>query len=213
MRSTASEKVQHVVQLRSKGLSVSEIAEKVGVSKSTAFRYSRQVILGSDQLDSLKRRRGGSTIRRCKREKESIEQGISTVGSLTWKEKLILASALYWAEGNKKDFVLSNSDPGLIQVFVVTLRDTLGVSDSSIVPSIRVYEDANVDKSVNFWSSVTGLEKERFSSITVLSGKKNGKLKYGMCRIRVKRGGSLLNRIRGVNVALVEALRGNLKPL
>lgn len=103
-----------------------------------------------------------------------------------------MAATLYWAEGAKKDFGLSNTDPALIKVFLYILRSVFGVEEERIVVSLRLYEDLNKRECLAFWSNLTGLKLDNTTSVTVLKGSKNGKLKYGMCRIRVRKGGNLL---------------------
>ncbi|MBU6431339.1 hypothetical protein KGQ29_03120 [Patescibacteria group bacterium] len=101
-------------------------------------------------------------------------------------------SALYWSEGNKKDFNLINSDPDLIKVFVKGLRGLFGVSPDRFRISIRIYEDLDKVKCLNFWSRITKVPVQKFVSVNVLKGKKKGKLDNGMCRVRVEKAGSLL---------------------
>lgn len=45
--------------------------------------------------------------------------------------------------------------------------------------------------------------------VHVLNGKKIGKLQYGMCRVRIKKGGVLLKKIVGLNKAVVEQIEKN----
>lgn len=126
--------------------------------------------------------------------------------SLTDREKTLFISALYWGEGSKKDFGLSNTDPNMIKVFVTILKQTLGITDDRLRVSVRIFEDLDKDKSLGFWSKVVGIPKEKFVSVNVLDGKKKGKLVYGMCSIRVKKGGDLLKKLAGINKIIGETL-------
>lgn len=149
-------------------------------------------------------KRGGSKKRKLLKLKHAFDEGRKTIGKLSYKEKLLFLSALYWAEGTKKDFALSNTDPDLIRVFVCLVKEILGVNDDRFRISIRLYEDLDQNKSLSFWSKVVNMPKEKFVNINILPGKKNGKLQYGMCRVRITNGGDLLKRIMGVNKAVVE---------
>ncbi len=91
-------------------------------------------------------------------------------------EKLLFLSALYWAEGSKKDFGLSNTDPELIKIFVEGLRKVFKIDNKRFRISIRIYEDLDSEKSLAFWSKITGVAKKDFVSVNTLRGKKNGKL-------------------------------------
>ena len=44
------------------------------------------------------------------------------IGSAALTALALIAASLYWAEGAKKDFSLTNSDPEMIRVFVMILR-------------------------------------------------------------------------------------------
>jgi hypothetical protein len=57
---------------------------------------------------------------------------------------------------------------------------------------------------LDFWSSVTGVSKDKFVNVDILEGKKKGKLKYGMCRIRVTKGGNLLKYIQAIQNRVAE---------
>jgi len=123
--------------------------------------------------------------RKTIKEIRSLEEAKKLIKVLSYKEKLILLSALYWGEGSKKDFGLSNTDPNLIRTFVNCLKDVFKIEDTRLRISIRIYQDLDREKCLEFWSKVTGVRKDNFVSINVLEGKKKGKLEYGMCRVRV----------------------------
>ena len=138
---------------------------------------------------------------------EDIEVGMEAmvvVGELSEKEKLLILTSLYWAEGSKNDFGISNTDPFLIKIFMSGLRELFGVKNEEIRVSIRIYEDINRDEALDFWSKIVNIPKEDFCSVNVLKGKKNGKLKYGMCRIR--KGGDLLKLVKAINSIVSERM-------
>jgi len=58
--------------------------------------------------------------------------------------------------------------------------------------SIRIYEDLDKENVCNFWTRITNIPKEKITNISVLKGKKKGKLTYGMCRVRVRKGSHYL---------------------
>jgi hypothetical protein len=93
----------------------------------------------------------------------------------------------YWGEGTKKDFGVINSDPMLIQSIVLSLME-LGICSERLSLSLRLHSDVSIEESKNYWSKITGLPDTAINRIEVIEGKKKGKLKYGMCRIRVKKG-------------------------
>jgi hypothetical protein len=101
-------------------------------------------------------------------------------------------TALYWGEGGKRDFNFTNSDPVMIKIFVNWLEKILKINSNDLRVSIRIYEDLDKEKSLNYWSKIIGIPVNKFASVNILKGKKLGKLEYGLCRIRIKKGGSML---------------------
>jgi hypothetical protein len=55
--------------------------------------------------------------------------------------------------------------------------------------SLRLFEDINKKKTIQFWQKILSLPKGSITKFDISKGKKKGKLKYGMCRIRVKKSG------------------------
>ena len=193
------ETVERVRFLRRRGYSLPEISNEVGVSKTSVLRFIKDVQILPEYLSEWVGKRGGSKKIKLLKLKKALNKGESIVRRLTDKEQLLILCALYWAEGNKRDFILTNTDPQLIKVFVNGLRRGLNVTDDRIRISLRLYEDLDREKSMAFWSKVVGIAKEKFLSIYILPGKKKGKLEYGMCRVRVVKGGDLLKEVMGIN--------------
>lgn len=189
--------------LRSQGYSLDEISKAIGISRTTILPYIKDVKILPEYLSNWTGKRGGSRKRKLLLEKLAFEEGKNIVGKLSNKERVLFLSALYWAEGSKSDFGLSNTDPELIRLFVNGLRDVFDVTDERLRVSVRIYEDLDPDRCLIFWSDILKIPKEKFVSINVLSGKKKGKLDYGMCRVRLIKGGDLLKKIKGINKAMV----------
>lgn len=203
-RRLTSSEIQKIKNLRSHGHSLSEISDVLNVPKTTILRYIKGVKILPEFLTEWSIKRGGSRKRKLLKEAKAFEDGKNLVGNLSNKEKLLFLSALYWAEGSKKDFGLSNTDPMLIKIFVAGLREVFGITDDQLRISIRLYEDLDRDKSLSFWSQVVNIPKERFLGVNVLVGKKKGKLEHGMCRVRILKGGDVLKKVNGINKAVIE---------
>ncbi len=179
----SKENKEKIIELRKSGLSLNEIKRLVPVGRTTIFSYLKGIKTSFDL-------RNTGSIRKSKRDWENsqvIARKLLKDTSHTYSRMLILAS-LYWGEGNKKELNLINSDPELIRVCVRCLMD-LGVKKEDLLISIRMYEDMDQEKLKNFWTKLIGIKKDAIRSINILKGKKVGKLEYGMCRIRVRKGG------------------------
>jgi hypothetical protein len=198
--------IREIKTLRSHGYSIIEIGKKLNRPKTTIFRHVQDIEVLPEYLRNWAGKRGGSKKRKALKEAESLKEARKLIKELSYKEKFILLSALYWGEGSKKSFGLSNTDPNLIKVFLKCLKDLFEVNTEKLRVSIRIYEDLNRQKCLDFWSKVTGVQRDNFVSVNILKGKKRGKLEYGMCRIRVTKGGDFLKKIIGLNKVIVDLL-------
>lgn len=198
--------ISTIISLRQKGKSILEIRDQLSVPKTTVFRYIKNVSILPEYEKEWLGKRGGSMKRKLKAEKKAYDEAQEIVGSVSSKELLLYISALYWAEGSKSDFSLSNTDPMLVKTFIRGLMDVLGVKKEDFRIHIRTYEDLDREKCIKHWLQVTRLDREQIISVNVLYGKKTGKLEYGMCRVRVKKAGDILKKLKAINMAVVNAL-------
>lgn len=179
---TSESLINEIVKLRKQGLSLNDIQKVVPVGKTTIFRYLRDVKINKDIKNT-------GSFRKSQRDWDfSRILANEKIKEIGLKEKMLILACLYWGEGNKKELNLINSDPNLIRVFVECLME-LGVSKNELLVSIRIYEDMDVNFVKNFWAKNVGIKREQIKGTDILIGKKEGKLKYGMCRIRVRKGG------------------------
>lgn len=198
--------ITKIKMLRAHGHSVPEISKLVLASKTSVLRYITGVQILPEYLAEWSGKRGGSRRRKLIQERQAFEDGKDLVSIPSQKEKMLYMAALYWAEGSKGDFGLSNTDPELIRIFVNGLREVYGITDDRMRISVRIYEDLDREQCLDFWSKVVGIDKAKFVNVNVLSGKKKGKLLYGMCRVRVTKGAFLLKKIIGINKAMVSTM-------
>lgn len=206
MRKVNSEILEKIRFLRSKGYSVPEISKEVPVSKTTVLRYVRGVEILPEYLSEWAGKRGGSRRIKLHKDAKALEEAKKFVNKLSDREKMLFVCALYWAEGTKSDFSLSNTDPDLVKVFVECMRSVFKLEDNKFFINVRLYEDLDREKSLEFWSKVVRIPKENLKGVNILQGKKKGKLEYGMCRVRIAKGSSLLRQIMSVNKAIFESL-------
>ncbi|MES2023271.1 MAG: hypothetical protein V4439_01160 [Patescibacteria group bacterium] len=200
--STSENIVKEIKMLRSKGHSVLEISKIVGKSKSIVSKYIFGVKILSQYKALLKEKQGGSKIRSLKDWKYSQEKAKSLISNLTSKEKLLILASLYWGEGTKSELNIINGDPSMLRVFLSCLKE-LGIKNSEIKATIRIYEDLSHKDVIKFWSKYLNLPVECFKNVNVLKGKKTGKLPYGMCRLRVVKSSKYFKLI----VSLIERIK------
>lgn len=200
------QEVDKIIALRQTGHSLPEIRKAVQRGSSTVFKYIKNVNILPEFQKFWQDKRKVSIRRRLQQLEMAQKEAREIITDLTKREKILIAASLYWAEGTKKnDFCLSNTDPELIRTFVECLKE-LGVKSENLSISIRVFNDLDKEAASAFWCTVTGLPKESIKFISVLEGKKQGKLPHGMCRIRVQKGGYLLKLITEVKNCIVKEL-------
>ena|SRR4030043_1653304 len=198
------ETIKTIKHLRSKGWSLPELRRKFKIGNGTVWRYIQNVEILPKYRQIWEFKRKGSIKRKIEAENKAYNKALKTISSLSMQEKILISSALYWGEGNKKDFSLTNTDPELIKIFVYGLNKVFKIPKKRIRLNIRIYEDMNSKECINFWLKTTGLNHKNFSSVNILKGKKLGKLKYGMCRIRILKGSNMLKYLVAIKLRMIE---------
>lgn len=196
-KKVTQEDIERIISLRQTGHSFLEIKKAVGRGAGTVFKYACKVAVLPRYQSILKAKQGGSTTRMLREQKNAGEKANTLIPPLGKTEKLLIAACLYWGEGTKKDFNLSNTDPDLIKVFVTCLEE-MGITKKDLRVTVRVYEDLNRKRAISHWAKIVGIAPKRILNVNVLKGKKKGKLKYGMCRLRVTKGAPHLKLIHGI---------------
>ncbi len=152
-------------------------------------------------------KRGGSKKIAEKNWEIARERADSLIKKIDPTDRLLILACLYWGEGTKKfDLSISNSDPELIRVFINCLKE-IGIRNDRLRLNIRIYEDIDKVEAVNFWIKIVEVGKKQVTSVNVLKGKKVGKLKYGLCRLRVTKGSDSLKLI----LSLIDVIKDKSK--
>jgi len=164
--------------MRQRGESVTHIASKLGVSKSTVSLWVRDIILNVEQLENLRKNsilgleRAGllgalkQKNARLERIRKYEQLGIERLQGLTKREFLIAGLALYWGEGTKKALKLRfcNSDPKLINFMIRWVRECFKVQRQDLVLTVGINEiHRNREKIVKeYWSDMTKIALFQF---------------------------------------------------
>ncbi len=205
MRVHSEDKILKLKNLRKTGHSITELVNFFSIPKTTVWHHIQGVKVLPKYAELLKSKQGGSKNKAAKEWQEATQDARALIPSLNKHEKILIATSLYWAEGSKGDFTLSNSDPDLIRIFINCLKE-LGIGKDKLSINIRIYEDLNIDKVCNFWSRITGIPKREIKYVNILYGKKHGKLPYGMCRVRVKKPKYFLKLINALRQSIINEI-------
>ena len=170
--------------LRRQALSVPEIATRLGVSKSSAYQWvrdipldaeARKAIFGREHSSSPEHSRMMHDARNAKRDRRRAEVMASAaeLPEMTGPELTRVGALIYWCEGSKSkpwrraDSVqFINSDPGLITIFLAFLRG-LGVTEDRLTYRVSIHDSADVDTAVAWWARHVGVASERFKKPTL----------------------------------------------
>jgi hypothetical protein len=177
---TSRKDIAEIIRLRKSGLSLDSIYKIVPQGKTTIFTYIK------DLKVDFNLRGTGSKNKSINEWREAKEDANNLLGDLSKQSKLLILAVLYWGEGNKSELNLINSDSELIRIFLDCLR-ALGVKNDDLKISLRLYEDIDRGEAEIFWSKITGVNPNLFKGVEIIIGKKKGKLKHGMCRVRVRK--------------------------
>ena len=204
-RRVTNEDREQIVRLRKIGHSLPEIARITRRGNSTIFPLVRYVIVEEPYLSILRAKQGGSKMRAENKWAHAAAEASQRVGTLSDRDKLLVLAALYWGEGNKTQLNLINSDPALIHVFVTCLK-ALGVRVSDLRISARIFSDMDREGVLKFWSTITSVPVSEFRGVEIIHGKEKGKLKYGMCRVRVKKSEAFFKAV----MSMIECIKSEL---
>lgn len=161
--------------LRKNGMSMNEIIEKTGYSKSSVSGWTHDIILTKSQrarlsqngrsMESVERRRKSRLFNESIKRQLFIDKAKKDFSDLDQRDLKIIGSMLYWGEGGKTNRAtarISNSNPILIKVMMRYFREICGVPNSKFRASVHTFTHANIEKTINHWVKVSGIPKEHF---------------------------------------------------
>lgn len=174
--------IQKAINLRNQGLTYSEIAKQIPVSKSTLSYWLKSIILTDKQIEIISQKRlaaskKGGNIRKTQRLKtiEDIKsEAKKSITSISTKELWLMGIMLYWAEGSKakpnrpgQSLIFSNSDPNMIKLYLIWLEKTLKIQSDRIIFEIYIHEklSRNLPKIIEYWSTITSYPIKKFDKI------------------------------------------------
>lgn len=205
-------------KLRSLGKSIKGIAKELDVSQGTISLWCRDVKLTQDQINELerhardpfygKRLENSLKQQRLRQEKTQflLEAGVKDIGLLSKRELFIAGSALYWAEGFKKESQAGfcNSDPVMIKFFIKWLIDCFGYEKANIRLRVGIneYFENRTKEIENYWSNLLGIplnyfQKPFYQKVKQKKVYQNESDYHGVIRIRIRKSSDFLRKIKG----------------
>jgi len=92
----------------------------------------------------------------------------------------VMALGLYLTEGSikhKHSVKFSNSNPGIVKIFIKFLKVICRVPANKIKASLIAYPDVNISEARKYWSVFLDLPVGQFTKTTVLKARNNGSAK------------------------------------
>lgn len=208
------------IKLRNKGYSYTEILKSVNVSKSSLSEWLRHIKITNTQVERLRsknakaRKLGSITLKRNRIEKTKtiINKAKLEIRNLSINHLKIIGTILYWTEGSKqkkhdpsKELIFSNSDPKMIRIYLLWLKECLLIKPCDIKFEIYIHETYNkTPKELSaYWSKITkfpilSLNKIYFKKNKVNSYRKNmGTNYHGVLRITVRKSTDMNRKVTG----------------
>ncbi len=208
------EKITLAQDLRSRGLTLSEVHMRLvdtfgKTSRSRTWQYVQNTPIQPEYQARWKERAGSALFRSKQEEDRALKRAQQLIREtpLSQREHLLMAAMLYWGEGTKRELCVINTDAYLLRIFIDALVNTLHIPRTRFTFALRLYEDLEPDAATVYWCGMLGLLPKQLTTVSILSGKKKGKLKYGMCRVRLLRGAPQLKLLKAIVQVVCETLR------
>jgi hypothetical protein len=205
------------IQMRRQEKTYNEINRLLGTPKSTLsgwFKGLKIPLIIKRRLWTNNQRKWAQSITIYNKKRaldifnrnNEIQQRLSKeMGRLTKRELMLIGTALYWAEGDKKArwrCKFSNSDPEIIKIIMNFFRNLCKVPENKFRAYIQIHPNISEQKAKVFWSKISGIPFEQFDK-TLTSISKSSKFKrlpntlpYGTFSVRISNV-NLVNRIKG----------------
>jgi transposase len=176
---------QRAIEMRDEGSSVPKIAAALGVSKSTAYLWTKHLPLPFTPEEAAawrsERSKESATARWApiNEARDTARDAINRaerrwVGELSDREVMMLGALCYGCEGTKAKpwepnrcrVTFINSDPGLILLFLRFL-ELAGEERGRLLYRIHIHESADVRAAERWWADLVGVPVEQFAKPTL----------------------------------------------
>jgi hypothetical protein len=173
------------------------IATQLGVAKSTASLWVRDVKLSLEQMAALHNapRVAARGARRGKHTKELRWRAFREAAEVEWASKrkdadFMYGLALFAGEGARREqnaVVLTNSDPRIIRCFLSWIR-ALGAEERSLKAMLTIHIGGSTRMAEGFWKAQIGPSSISFTKTVAVTsrssqGIRGNRIPFGTCRI------------------------------
>jgi hypothetical protein len=221
------------VAMRREGGTVPRIAAELGVSKSTAYLWTRDIPLDRTPAEEQERRRRHMEQMREARWRPhrqardadraaTGDQLAAWVGQLSDREAILVGAVAYWCEGAKEKpwhksnqgLQFINSDPRLIHLYL-RYMEVLGVDRAALTYRLSIHEAADVAEATTWWAAEVGVPEARFRRATLKTHNPStprrnvGESYRGCLIVYVPKSSRLYWQVEGVMRGIAASVRGD----
>ena len=149
-------------ELRLQGKPLKDIAEELGVSKSSVSIWVRDLGVVITQRRTYATGTRQSTLDAIER---AVVEGRERIGELTEREFLVAGAMLYAGEGDKTQGCvgLANSDPRAHQFFVGWLRAFFDIDEKRLRVRLYLHEGLDLEAANAYWSELLRIPIGQFT--------------------------------------------------
>lgn len=173
------------IELRRKEKTYPEICKELGVKipkgtlsgwfkgmKMSDGYYERRSVLEKNGLHFAQKKAVQVNRKRLEERLNRLaEKNLYLMKKINRESAFLMLSMLYWAEGAKypttSQISFSNSDPGMIRVFILLLRKCFSIDKTKLRGGVQCRADQDVDKLEEFWSQVSGIPRTSFQKTRI----------------------------------------------
>ena len=188
------------IDMRKRGISYSEIENRIHIPKSTLSYWLKNIKLTPEQTKKLNDKRTevvkANALKKVSRTSRMIEEvkksSSRDIKEISKKELWLMGVVLYWRNGNKSDLKkgvhFSSSDPDMIKLFLKWLLEIGGIKNEEI--KFEIFAPKKLFKeAINKWSKITGFSESHFKHLYIQ--------KTSFLRIKVAQSSMLARQIAG----------------
>jgi hypothetical protein len=152
--------------LRAEGRTLQEIADILGVSKSSVSLWCRDIEIEVRRRVVGPRRPHRQHLAKLAEIEECDALAVDRLGVLSDDAFLAAGVALYAGEGTKGDgsLVFANTDPAMVAFFCSWLRRFFDLDESRLRVRVYLHQGLDIEAAESFWSTVTGIPHAQFHS-------------------------------------------------
>lgn len=158
------EQQERARELRLVGWTLKDIADELGVSKSSVSLWVRDLGVQVHRRQPTAPRANRLRDARLAEIEEMNALGFRRLGELDDRSFLAAGAALYAGEGSKSDGMVSfaNSDARMIGFFCAWLRRFFDVDETRLRARLYLHEGLDLESATRHWSHITGIPAAQF---------------------------------------------------